>query len=290
MKKQAKRKKSIWILLLTLVFLMGCGQDSRGKEESRSKSEKQTDARVQEDEEEPADTEDEEESADFEAEEESADIEDEEEPADLEGEEDPADMEEDDEIRPFELEDAWLADQEYTLTDPAPKNLTELKKAVDIHDPRSVAAYWVLAVNRLTEDYDDGMAMMKYLFADIEPYGRGFTEGGVSGRAGWDSYFDERLGDDSYSWLPRAYFEGSSTRKDRFALEEPLRILLYYNEPNTRTINEQTFDVLGRLNIEYWVESRAAGNKVSITLSRFEDTNRWYVTSGTSSSALFYMQ
>ena len=274
MKKRANRKKSIWILLAALVFLMGCGQDSTGKEESRSRSEKQADTRAQEDK-------DEEGPADFEGEEK---------PADIEDEEEPAYMEEDDEIRPFELEDAWLADQEYTLPDPAPKNLTELKKAVDIHDPRSVAAYWVLAVNRLTEDYDDGMAMMKYLFADIEPYGRGFTEGGVSGRAGWDSYFDERLGDDSYSWLPRAYFEGSSTRKDRFALEEPLGILLYYNEPNTRTINEQTLDALGRLNIEYWVESRAAGNKVSITLSRFEDTNRWYVTSGTSSSALFYMQ
>ncbi|MCR5094930.1 MAG: hypothetical protein K6B72_13260 [Lachnospiraceae bacterium] len=274
MKKRPKRKKSIWVLLLALVFLIGCGQESKGTEESRSKSGKQADTQADDQTDIQTDTQTDDQTA----------------PQPQTEDEESADVEDDDEIRPFELEDAWLADQEYTLTDPAPKNLTELKKAVDIHDPRGVAAYWVLAVNRLTEDYDDGMAMMKYLFADIEPYGRGFTEGGVSGRAGWDSYFDERLGDDSYSWLLRAYFEGSSTRKDKFALEEPLRILLHYNEPNTRTINEQTLDALGRLNIEYWVESRAAGNKVSITLSRFEDTNRWYVTSGTSSSALFYMQ
>jgi len=65
-----------------------------------------------------------------------------------------------------------------------------------VQDPRSVAAYWVWAVNRLVDDYSGGMAMMKYLFADIEPYGRGFTEGGVSGRAGWDTYFNERLTSD----------------------------------------------------------------------------------------------
>ena len=67
---------------------------------------------------------------------------------------------------PFELMTEWQADQEFALADPAPTNLEELKAAVDVTDPRSVAAYWVLAVNRLTENYDDGMAMMKYLFAD----------------------------------------------------------------------------------------------------------------------------
>ena len=51
--------------------------------------------------------------------------------------------------------------------------------------------------------------MMKYLFADIEPYGSGFTEGGMSGKAGWDTYFNDRLKDGDYKWLPRAYFEGA---------------------------------------------------------------------------------
>ena len=63
---------------------------------------------------------------------------------------------------------------------------------------------------RLTDNYDDGMEMMKYLFADIEPYGPGYTEGGISGKAGWDSYFDERLDDPEYDWLPRTYFEGGN--------------------------------------------------------------------------------
>ena len=190
---------------------------------------------------------------------------------------------------PFKLMNEWEEDQKFALADPAPANLDELKAAADFTDPRSVAAYWVLAVNRLTEDYDDGMAMMKYLFADIEPFGRGYTEGGKAGKAGWDSYFNERLKDSSYSWLPRAYFNGTSNRSDKFALCSPLSIDLYY-EPNTKTVNSQSLEALGRLNIVYWVKSRAAGNKVNITLSRFEGTDRWYVTSGVSSSALFYMQ
>ena len=190
----------------------------------------------------------------------------------------------------FELMNEWQKDQEFALADPAPTNLAELKAAVDVTDPRSVAAYWVLAVNRLTENYDDGMAMMKYLFADIEPFGRGYTEGGGAGRAGWDTYFNERLKDSNYSWLPRAYFNGTSDRSDKFALCPPLSIDLYYNEPNTKTCNDQSLEPLGRLNIVYWVKSRAAGNQVNITLSRFEGTDRWYVTSGASSAALFYMQ
>ena len=98
-----------------------------------------------------------------------------------------------------ELQEEWKQDQDFTLAEIAPWNLAELKKVVDVQDPRSVAAYWVWAVNRLVDDYSGGMAMMKYLFADIEPYGRGFTEGGVSGRAGWDTYFNERLtSDDNY--------------------------------------------------------------------------------------------
>ena len=191
---------------------------------------------------------------------------------------------------PFELMSEWQEDQEFALADPAPTGLDELKAAVDVTDPRSVAAYWVLAVNRLTEDYDDGMAMMKYLFADLEPFGRGYTEGGGAGKAGWDSYFNERLKDSNYSWLPRAYFNGTSDRSDKFALCTPLSIDLYYNEPNTKTINDQSLESLGRLNIVYWVKSRAAGNQVNITLSRFDGTDRWYVTSGASSAALFYMQ
>ncbi|MCR4740832.1 MAG: hypothetical protein K5886_11320 [Lachnospiraceae bacterium] len=190
---------------------------------------------------------------------------------------------------PFELKSAWLSDQDIILEDPAPKNLKGLKEAVDVSDPRSVAAYWVLSVNRLTENYDDGMSMMKYLFADIEPYGRGFTEGGVSGKAGWDSYFNDRLKDKNYKWLPAAYFEGGS-RKNNFTPSKPLTIELYYNDTNTNAINSQTFDTLGRLNIVYWVKSHAGGNQVNITLSRFEGTDRWYVTSGTSSTALFYQQ
>ncbi|MCR5733119.1 MAG: hypothetical protein K6G22_00810 [Lachnospiraceae bacterium] len=183
----------------------------------------------------------------------------------------------------------WLSDQDYVLDDPAPENLKELKEAVDVTDPRSVAAYYVWSVNMLTKNYDDGMAMMKYLFADIEPNGRGYTEGGVSGKTGWASFFNDRLKDKNYSWLPQAYFEGGS-RKNNFEPDTPVTIELYYNNTNTETINEQTFDSLGRLNIVYWVKSHAAGNQVNITLSRFEGTDRWYVTSGTSSTALFYQQ
>ena len=183
----------------------------------------------------------------------------------------------------------WMADQEYTLADPAPWDLAELKQAADVTDPRSVAAYWVWAVCRLTDDYDGGMAMMKYLFADIEPFGRGFTEGGASGKAGWDPYFNERLRDADYRWLPRAYFEGASAQNG-FRPTRPLTVALHYNGPNTDTVNAQTRAQLGRLNIVYWVASRAGGNQVNITLSRFEGSARWYVTGGASSTGLFYDQ
>jgi len=188
-----------------------------------------------------------------------------------------------------ELTSDLKKDQKFTLADPAPWDLDELKQVVNIKDPRSVAAYFVWAVTRLVDNYDDGMEMMKYLFADIEPYGSGYTEGGMSGKAGWDTYMNERLKSNDYKWLPRAYFEGG-TGDNGFQPTRPLTLELYYNSTNTETINAQTFDQFGRLNIVYWVKSHAAGNQVNITVSRFDGSDRWYVTSGTTSAALFYDQ
>ena len=188
-----------------------------------------------------------------------------------------------------ELTSELKKDQKFTLADPAPWNLDELKQVVNVKDPRSVAAYFVWAVTRLVDNYDDGMEMMKYLFADIEPFGSGYTEGGMSGKAGWDTYMNERLKDTDYKWLPRAYFEGG-TGDNGFQPTRPLTLELYYNNTNTETINAQSYAQLGRLNIVYWVQSHAAGNKVNITVSRFEGSDRWYVTSGATSAALFYDQ
>lgn len=188
-----------------------------------------------------------------------------------------------------ELKPEWKEDQNYTLSDPAPWNLDELKTVCDVKDPRSVAAYFVWAVTRMVDNYDDGMQMMKYLFADLEPYGRGFTEGGKSGKAGWDTYFNERLKSFDYCWLPRAYFEGANA-DNGFSPERPLTLELYYNDTNTQTLNAQAVEQLGRLSIVYWVKSHAAGNQVNITVSKFEGSDRWYVTSGATSAALFYDQ
>ena len=188
-----------------------------------------------------------------------------------------------------ELTSDLKKDQKFTLADPAPWNLDELKQVVNVKDPRSVAAYYVWAVPRLVDDFDDGMEMMKYLFADIEPYGSGYTEGGMSGKAGWDTYFNERLKSNDYKWLPRAYFDGG-TGANGFQPTRPMTLELYYNSTNTETINAQTFEQFGRLNIVYWVKSYAAGHQVNITVSRFDGSDRWYVTSGTTPSALFYDQ
>ncbi len=190
---------------------------------------------------------------------------------------------------PMVLQPGWKCDRQIVLKDPAPESLEELKAAVDVSDPGSVCAYWVYAVMCLTADYDIGMDMMKYLYADIEPFGRGFTEGGASGKAGWDSYFNERIKSDEYRWLPRAYFAGS-VAANGFHPAQPLAVQLHYNDPNTNTLNSQTLQQLGRLNIVYWVQSNAAGNKVNIELSRFDGTARWYVTKGSSSTSLFYDQ
>ncbi len=187
-----------------------------------------------------------------------------------------------------QLKQEWKADRKVTLSG-TPENLDELKKAVDVTDPGSVAAYFVYGVMALTADYETGMSMLKYLFADIEPFGRGFTEGGKNGKAGFDPFFNERLRDDEYRWLPRAYFAGAAA-DNGFKPAQPLAVDLHYNAPNTDTLNSQSLEQLGRLNIVYSVKSNAAGNQVNITLSRFESSDRWYVTSGTAYGGLFYDQ
>ena len=78
------------------------------------------------------------------------------------------------------LDASWKGDRRMEVK--PVENLEELKAAVNVSDPGSVAAYYVYAVMALTADYDTGISMMKYLFADLEPFGRGFTEGGGSGR------------------------------------------------------------------------------------------------------------
>ena len=167
------------------------------------------------------------------------------------------------------------------------ENLEELKASVNVSDPGSVAAYYVYAVMALTADKDTGMGMMKYLFADLEPFGRGFTEGGTNG--GWDNYMNDRLKDDDYRWLPRAYFAGA-VADNGFHPAQPLAVDLYFNQPNTDALNSQSLEQLGRLNIVYYVQSNAAGNKVNIELSKFDGSDRWYVTKGSVASALFYDQ
>ena len=186
------------------------------------------------------------------------------------------------------LDSDWTRDIAFVL-DRQPQALDELKECVDVANPASVAAHWVYCVSCLTADSDIAMDMMRYLFADLEPFGRGFTEGGLSGKAGWDSYLDERLRDDDYRWLPRAYFDGASA-DNGFHPASPLMVQLHYNEPNTQALNAQSLSQLGRLNIVYYVESNAAGNKVNIELARFEGSGRFYVTNGAASAGLFYDQ
>ncbi|MBR6256063.1 MAG: hypothetical protein IKR23_01690 [Lachnospiraceae bacterium] len=185
------------------------------------------------------------------------------------------------------LDASWKGDRRMEVK--PVENLEELKAAVNVSDPGSVAAYYVYAVMALTADYDTGISMMKYLFADLEPFGRGFTEGGGSGRGGWDTYMNDRLKDDDYRWLPRAYFNGA-VADNGFHPAQPLAVDLHFNQPNTDTLNQQSLQQLGRLNIVYWVKSNAAGNQVNIELSRFDGSDRWYVTKGSVASALFYDQ
>ena len=183
----------------------------------------------------------------------------------------------------------WTENQDYSLNSPVPETLSELKQDVDVTDPASVAAYWVWAVNRLVYDYDDGMAMMKYLFADIEVFGTGYYEGGMSCQAGWDSYFNDRLTTPYYSWLPRAYFEGADA-ENGFQPDQPLTVALNYNRTSTDSLNAQSLEQMGRLNVAYDVYSNAAGNRVTIHVSKFANTDRWYVTNGAASNTLFYDQ
>lgn len=189
----------------------------------------------------------------------------------------------------YVLKDEWKADQRYTLADPAPWTKAELARQVDVTDPRSVAAYWLWSVNRMTIDKNEGMNMLRYLFADLEPYGTGFTEGGTHGQAGWDSYFNERLTGPYYYWLPRAFFAGASL-ENGLDPSRPITVELHYNGPSTDAVNAQQLESCGRISIVYWVQSSAAGNQVNIHVTRFANSNRWYVTSSASYGGLFYNQ
>ena len=133
------------------------------------------------------------------------------------------------------------------------------------------------------------MKMLKYLFADLEPYGTGFTEGGAFGQAGWDSYFNDRLTGPYYYWLPRAFFEGASL-ENGLDPSRPITVYLHYNAPNTDTVNKQQLESCGRISIVFWVQSHAAGNQVNIHVTRFANSSRWYVTSSASYGGLFYNQ
>jgi len=183
------------------------------------------------------------------------------------------------------LDASWTTDRRIELK--PVEDLEELKASVNVADPGSVAAYYVYAVMALTADRDTGLSMMKYLFADLEPFGRGFTEGGTNG--GWDNYMNDRLKADDYRWLPRAYFDGA-VAGNGFHPAQPLSVSLHFNRPNTDALNSQSLEQLGRLNIVYWVKSNAAGNQVNIELSKFDGSDRWYVTKGSVASALFYDQ
>ena len=152
-----------------------------------------------------------------------------------------------------------------------------------------MAAYWLWSVNRMTMDKNEGMKMLKYLFADLEPYGTGFTEGGAFGQAGWDSYFNDRLTGPYYYWLPRAFFEGASL-ENGLDPSRPITVYLHYNAPNTDTVNKQQMESCGRISIVFWVQSHAAGNQVNIHVTRFANSSRWYVTSSASYGGLFYNQ
>ncbi len=183
------------------------------------------------------------------------------------------------------LDASWMTDRRIELK--PVEDLEELKASVNVADPGSVAAYYVYAVMALTADRDTGLSMMKYLFADLEPFGRGFTEGGTNG--GWDNYMNDRLKADDYRWLPRAYFDGA-VAGNGFHPAQPLSVSLHFNRPNTDALNSQSLEQLGRFNIVYWVKSNAAGNQVNIELSKFDGSDRWYVTKGSVASALFYDQ
>ncbi len=178
-------------------------------------------------------------------------------------------------------------DQSYALSNPAPRTLEQLKQEVNLKDPRSVCSYWIWAVHMLTENYDQGMAMMKYLFADLEVYGKGYTEGGLSGRAGFDTYFDERTRDIDYRWITASYLVGA-IKENGLQYDVPVKIDIHYDKENTESANDAPSVALGRTHIYYWVPTSLGQNRVSVRLTKFEGTGRWYVTSGSSSAAQFY--
>lgn len=173
-----------------------------------------------------------------------------------------------------ELLPEWTRDQYFELCDPAPWTLDELQKAVDITDPRSVAAYYVWAVNRLPDDYDNAIDMMKYLY------------GGEGDNGGWDTALNEKLSDPAAKWPTRSYFIGAAA-ENGFYPTRPYILEMYYMRNDTEKLNAKTLRQTGRLNIVYWLMGYAAGNKVYITVSKDKGQDRWYITSETTAAQLF---
>ena len=83
----------------------------------------------------------------------------------------------------------WKQDQIYTLADPAPWNLSELKQAADVADPRAVAAYYVWSVTRMTDNREDGLAMMKFTVSRFEDSDRWYVTSGASASG---LFYDQR--------------------------------------------------------------------------------------------------
>ena len=173
-----------------------------------------------------------------------------------------------------ELLPEWTRDQYFELCDPAPWTVDELQKAVDVCDPRSVAAYYVWAVNRLPDDYDNAIEMMKYLY------------GGEGDLGGWDEALNEKLSDPAAKWPTRSYFIGAAA-ENGFYPTRPYILEMYYMRNDTEKLNAKTLNQTGRLNIVYWLMGYAAGNKVYITVSKDKDSDRWYITSDTTAAQLF---
>ena len=173
-----------------------------------------------------------------------------------------------------ELLPEWTRDQYFELCDPAPWTYDELQEAVDVSDPRSVAAYYVWAVNRLPDDYDNAIEMMKYLY------------GGAGDNGGWDISLNEKLSDPAAKWPTRSYFIGAAA-ENGFYPTRPYILEMYYMRNDTEKLNAKTLVQSGRLNIVFWLMGYAAGNKVYITVSKDEGQERWYITSETTAKQLF---
>lgn len=178
-----------------------------------------------------------------------------------------------------ELKNEWKKDQTYSI-DFLPWNVSELEKAIDRTDPRSVAAYFCASYLRYTDNKKDGLDMLKAVSAR----GPAFDERLEAGAQTAISSFELNNLDHEHTeryWTGRILFQGGNAQNG-WKPSKPYTVHLNYLAENTEAVNKQ-FEGRDLISIHYNIiratqTDKGKGVAANIVLTRRKSNPNWYVT------------